>query len=184
MSDTDQAEVVVFDAVLGIEISPRETTIREDQTVTFTVTVSNNGDADLTDVGVVAPDVAPACTQTLGTLIPGQSITNECTSVALSATADVTMTVSGTAPDGGPVSGSDTVNVRVIHPNSAVVVSAIESMSFQIVVHVLRITETNTGDSPLTDVLSMWIPRVARLPPLPKTRQISGSAATRATTVC
>ena len=152
VSDTDEAEVVVFEAVLGIEISPREQTIRADDTVNLTVTVTNHGDADLTDVAVVAPDIATACSQSLGTLIPGQSITNECTSVALSATADVTMTVSGTAPDGGPVSGSDTVNVRVIHPNSVVDVSAVESMSFRLVVHVLRITETNTGDSPLTDV--------------------------------
>ena len=152
VSDSAQAEVVVFDAVLGIEISPRETTIREDQTVAFTVTVSNNGDADLTDVGVAAPEVATACTQTLGTLAAGQTVTNQCTSGAFVENAAITMTVSGTAPDGNPVSGQDTMNVRVIHPNSAVVVSAIESMRFQIVVHVLRITETNTGDSPLTDV--------------------------------
>ena len=152
VSDTDEAEVVVFEAVLGIEISPREQTIRADDTVNLTVTVTNHGDADLTDVAVVAPDVTTACSQSLGTLIPGQSITNECTSVALSENAEVTMTVSGTAPDDGPVSDSDTVNVRVIHPNSVVDVAAVETIQFQLVVHVLRITETNTGDSPLTDV--------------------------------
>lgn len=152
VTDSDVAEVVVFDAVLGIEISPREQTIRADDTVNLTVTVTNHGDADLTDVAVVAPDVTTACSQSLGTLVPGQSMTNECTSAALTENAEVTMTVSGTAPDGGPVSDSDTVNVRVIHPNSAVDVAAVESFSFQLVVHVLRITETNTGDSPLTDV--------------------------------
>ena len=152
VTDSDVAEVVVFDAVLGIEISQREQTIREGQTVNFSVTVSNNGDADLTDVAVVAPDSAPGCSQTLGTLTAGQSMTNDCTSAALADDAEVTMSVSGTAPDGGPVSDSDTVSVRVIHPNSAVNVAAVESMSFRLVVHVLRVTETNTGDSPLTDV--------------------------------
>ena len=79
-------------------------------------------------------------------------MTNDCASAALAENAEVTMTVSGTAPDGGPVSDSDTVSVRVIHPNSAVNVAAVESMSFRLVVHVLKITESNTGDSPLTDV--------------------------------
>ena len=152
VSDTAEAEVVVFDAVLGIEISPREQTIREGETVNFTVTVSNAGDADLTDVTVEAPDTAPGCSMTLGTVTAGQEVSNDCTSEALAENAGVTMTVSGTAPDDGPVSDSDTVSVRVIHPNSEANVALVESLSFSLVVHVLTITETNTGDSPLTDV--------------------------------
>ena len=152
VTDTAEAEVVVFDAVLGIEISPREQTIREGATVTFSVTVSNAGDIALTDVTVAAPDSAPGCSMTLGTVTAGQEITNDCTSEALAENTEVTMTVSGTAPDGGPVSDSDTVSVRVIHPGSEATVALVESLSFSLVVHVLTITETNTGDSPLTDV--------------------------------
>ncbi len=151
VTDMADAEVVVFEAVLGIEITPREHTIRADETVNFTITVSNHGDAEITGVGISAPDSA-ACSVTLGTLAAGQSTIHFCTSGKLTENTEITMTVSGIAPDGGPVTDDDTINVDVIYPNSVVDVSEVESMSFRVVVHVLNITETNTGDSPLSNV--------------------------------
>jgi hypothetical protein len=60
--------------------------------------------------------------------------------------------VTGTAPDGDPVHDRDTTAVRVIHPNSIVSLSEVDTMVLRLVVQVLTVTESNTGDSPLTDV--------------------------------
>ena len=42
--------------------------------------------------------------------------------------------------------------MRVLHPNTRVQVTEIDTSVLRLVVQVLTITETNTGDSPLSDV--------------------------------
>ncbi len=146
------AEVDVFEADLGINIAASQDTIRSGDSVELNVTVTNHGGAPLTEVMVTAGGSAAGCSKSLGTMTAGQEIVYSCTSAALTENTEITVDVTGTAPDGGPVTNSGMVSIRVIHPNSAVDVSEVESMSFRVVVHVLTITETNTGDSPLTDV--------------------------------
>ena len=148
------AQVVVFDADIGIEIAVTEDTVRSGDTVDLTVTVTNHGDAELSNVTVVPEgDSAPGCAADGITLAPQQELSlPPCTSEALSADTEFVMEVTAIAPDGGPVNNSGSASVEVIHPNSDVNVVAVDSMSFRLVVHVLTITESNTGDTPLTDV--------------------------------
>ncbi len=45
-----------------------------------------------------------------------------------------------------------TVSVTVLHPNTAVALTEVDTMVLRLVVQVLTITESNTGDSSLRDV--------------------------------
>ena len=152
LTDSAEAQVVVFELDLAIDVTPKEQVIREGESGNFTVTVSNYGGTELSNVAVAAGDSSPDCSRSLGSIGSENEIIFECSSGPLSQDTQITMDVTGTAPDDGPVQDRDTVVVEVIHPNSVVGISELDTMVFRLVVQVLTITETNTGDSPLTNV--------------------------------
>ena len=67
LTDSAQVEVAVFELDLAIDKTPKEQSIREGETASFTVTVSNHGNTDLANV-VIAADSSPDCSRSLGTL--------------------------------------------------------------------------------------------------------------------
>ena len=151
LSDSDQAIVEVFALDLYISIDPEGQIIRDGASATFNITVGNAGDTVLSDV-VISNDVIAECDSPLGSLAPGSEDTYECVSGALSIDVTNTATVSATAPDGGPVNASDSANVTILRPSTAVGMEEINTNVLRLVVQTLSITETNDGDSPLTDV--------------------------------
>ena len=151
LTDSVEVEVVVFELDLAIDVTPKEDIIREGGIATYIVKVSNYGSTELVDV-VVADSVSPDCSRLLGTIASEDEVTYECSSPPLTEDTESVTSVTGTAPDGNPVQDSDTAVVRVIHPNSVVALSEVDTMVLRLVVQVLTITETNTGDSPLTNV--------------------------------
>ena len=162
LSDSVQVEVVVFELDVAVDVTPKEQIVREGDIANFTVKVSNYGNTELADMAVTA-DVSADCSRPLGSLASEEETTYECSSGPLAEDTQVIMSVSGTAPDGDPVQDRDTVVVRVIHPDSVVGLTEVDTMVFRLVVQVLTITESNTGDSPLTDVYVDVTPSNVRL---------------------
>lgn len=119
--------------------------------VTFTITVTNTGDAPLTAVKVT--DQGP-CAKTLDTLAPKASKTYDCTVPAPADDAVSTARVTGVPPVGPPLTASADAHLDVIHPAltvrasvSPTVVRAGDPLTVTVVV-------TNAGDVPLTAVTS------------------------------
>ena len=159
----DSTDVSVFDWGLVITITPEEQTIRDGASANFTVSVSNLGDETLSNV-IVTNDTVPACDMTFETLEPateaGENVeTYDCVSDALSEDLTTTVNAVATAADGAPVDATDSAMVIILRPSTAVSLenvdinaSASTQSTFSIVVHQIKVTETNDGDSPLVDV--------------------------------
>ena len=94
----------------------------------------------------------PECNNSYNSLAPGAEETYECISGAMTADLTTEAVVSATAADGGPVENSDTANVSILRPSTAIGLSEHNTMVLRLVVQTLTVTETNDGDSPLTDV--------------------------------
>ena len=151
LTDSTQVEVVVFEIDLTIDKTPKKQTIREGETASFTVMVNHYGNTDLADV-VIADDSSPDCSRALGTLQSQDEVSYDCVSNPLDDDMESVITVTGTAPDGDSVQHSDSVMVKVLRLNTVVALTEIDTMVLRLVVQVLTVTESNIGDSPLTDV--------------------------------
>ena len=151
LTDSDQAVVEVFALDLYISIDPEDQTIREGDSALFTITVGNAGDTVLSNA-VVSNDVVLECDTIFDSLAPGSEESYECVSGAMANDVVNTASVSATAPDGGPVDASDFANVHILRPSTAIGMEEIDTNVLRLVVQTLSITETNDGDSPLTDV--------------------------------
>ena len=170
VTDSVEVEVDTFELDFVIDATPDEPTIREGETVDFTVTVTNYGPTEITAVSVL-DNISPDCSRQLGTLEAYDEsdadkqyeATYKCTSEELFDDLQSLLSATGTAPDGDPVQDSDVVEVTVLRPNTSVTVSEVDTMVLRLVVQVLTITETNTGDSPLTDVYVQVEPAGVRL---------------------
>jgi uncharacterized repeat protein (TIGR01451 family) len=79
--------------------------------VTYTITVQNTGDVELTNVAVKDPTV-PACDTVIGTLAAGATTTVTCIATINADTTNVA-TVTGTDPLGNPVTKDATAKVTV-----------------------------------------------------------------------
>ena len=116
--DDDSVDAGLVELASGLAIlkSPDLQLVDLGADATFEITVTNTGDAPLTDV-IVSDPAFPQCGFELPLLAPGQSATITCT--VANVTADFTNTASATAADpaGGLVeSGPDTVEVVVQGP--------------------------------------------------------------------
>ena len=151
VTNSSEVDVEVFALDLVVDKTPKAQTVREGEAALFTVTVSNYGNTPLSNVEVT-DTIAPECARALGTLASEEQSTYDCQSDVLIEDTESTITVTGTAPDGEPVENSDTVQVKVIHPNTAVAITELDTIMLRLIIHVLTVTETNTGDAPLTNV--------------------------------
>ncbi|MFJ9782025.1 hypothetical protein ACIRSS_20735 [Amycolatopsis sp. NPDC101161] len=125
--------------------------VRQGDTVTFTLVVTNTGDVPLTAVSI-ADSRTPACAQTIGTLPPGALQHHSCTVNAGTDNFVSSATANGTDPTNRQVSATDDAAYTVIHP-ALNVTQEIHGGPFRPGDTVPRtITVANTGDVPLTDV--------------------------------
>ena len=81
LSAEDSTDVSVFSPGLYITIDPEEQTIREGDTASFTVNVSNQGDDVLSNV-VVTNEMVPNCAATFDTMASGDVQSYDCVSDA------------------------------------------------------------------------------------------------------
>ena len=150
LSNSDQVDVDVFALGLHIEKEPVEPTIHQGDSATFTITIGNPGGSNLSDVKVT-DELSPDCSRELEEVATNETITYECSSEALQETIENVINVEGTAPDGGLVTASASALVNLISPATVIEFSQTDSMVLRVIVNVLTITETNTGDVALTD---------------------------------
>jgi uncharacterized repeat protein (TIGR01451 family) len=125
--------------------------VRQGDTVTFTLVVANTGDVALTDVSVV-DSRAPACAQTIGTLLPGAPRHHSCTVTAGTDSFVNSATATGTDPTNRQVSATDDASYTVLHPGLSVAQSVQGGPFREGDTVPFTITVTNTGDVPLTEV--------------------------------
>ena len=151
VGDSDTADVDVINPAIQIDKTPDSQFVTAGGDATFTITVTNTGDVDLTGVAVTDA-LVPACDATVGALAAGASTSYTCDATGVAAGFTNTASVVGTHPAGGTVTDDDTADVVVINPSISLTkdpalqqLLAGEDASF-------TITVTNTGDSPLTDV--------------------------------
>ncbi len=125
--------------------------VRQGDTVTFTLVVTNTGDVPLTGVSI-ADSRTPACAQTIGTLPPGALRHHSCTVNAGTDNFVSSATANGTDPTNRQVSATDDAAYTVVHPALSVT-QEIHGGPFRQGDTVSRtVTVTNTGDVPLADV--------------------------------
>ncbi|MEV4143159.1 hypothetical protein AB0J40_05785 [Amycolatopsis sp. NPDC049691] len=125
--------------------------VRQGDTVTFTLVVTNTGDVPLTGVSI-ADSRIPACAQTIGTLLPGASQHHSCTVDAGTDNFVSSATAKGTDPTNRQVSATDDAAYSVVHPGLSVT-QEVHGGPFRPGDTVTStITVANTGDVALTDV--------------------------------
>ncbi len=148
---TDDAVVDVIHPAIAIVKDATPAQVREGDTVTWTITVTNTGDVPLTDVAVADDQVAP-CAKPLGTLAPQAKQTYTCTTVAGTAGFTNTAKATGTDPAKRPVDASDDASFTVQHPAVTITKDVTGGPFRQGDTVPFRITVRNTGDVPLTGV--------------------------------
>ncbi|MCK2236430.1 MULTISPECIES: CARDB domain-containing protein [unclassified Crossiella] len=152
VTSTDDAVVDVVNPRLDIEKSAEPGTVRVGDAVTFTIKVTNSGDAPLTSVTVADPAV-PACARTLPDLAPGASQSYTCSWTAGSEDLVNTATATGNDPTGRPVTATDDAKVDVIHPALDVSKTADKKTVREGDQVTFTVLVRNTGDVPLTNVV-------------------------------
>ena len=155
---TGQNSGVVTTASDDATVSVAELTIRKDTstpivsrngTAAFTVVVTNGGDTELTGVTVGDP-AAPGCSATIGTLAAGESRELECVVTSVTAGFTNTATVTGTPPDGDPITAE--ASAAVLVADIALVKEAVSSVTPIGGDAEFRLTVTNTGEVALSPV--------------------------------
>ena len=152
VTDSDTADVVVVAPAITIEKTPETQQILSGDSATFTITVTNIGDAPLDNV-TVADAQTPACDNSLGTLAAGASVSYACTLDNITADFTNVADVSADHPAGGTVTDSDDAAVDVITPAIDIVKDPAVQQILTGTDVTFSITVTNTGDVDLTDVV-------------------------------
>ena len=150
-NSSDSESTTVIHPAIAIAKMPDTQQVRSGNTVTFTITVTNTGDAALSNVAVVDA-LAPDCDRSLGTLVGGQSTSYTCSLANVTSDFTNSASVAGTPPAGSDVTANDAASVDVIHPAITLaktpdlqVVRSGDTVTFTIAV-------TNSGDVALSNV--------------------------------
>ena len=156
VTSSDEADVTVVPGSISITKSPDATAVVDGGDIVYTITIENTGPADLVNVVVSDPSL-PACDTTFATLLVGESQIWTCTDSAVDATlADPvvnSIAVVGVDEAGTSVSASATSSVDVLVPALTVTKTASPTMVTEGDDVVFAISVTNTGETPLTDVV-------------------------------
>jgi uncharacterized repeat protein (TIGR01451 family) len=148
---TDDAVVDVIHPAIAIVEDAAPAQVREGDTVTWTITVTNTGDVPLTDVAVTDDQVAP-CAKPLGTLAPQAKQAYTCTTVAGPTGLTHTAEATGTDPAKRPVDASGDASFTVQHPGITIAEDVTGGPFRPGDTVPFRITVRNAGDVPLTGV--------------------------------
>jgi len=152
VTDADTAVVTVINPDVQIAKTPDTQIVVSGSAVTFTIAVTNTGDATLTNV-MVTDGEAPNCDAGPVTLGVDQSWSYSCTADNVLADFTNTALVAGTPPAGPDVSDSDTAFVDVVNPG----IEIAKTPDSQTVLYDSTVTFTiavaNTGDVPLANVI-------------------------------
>ena len=176
LSDTASTTVEAISPGLTISLAPQDQTIRNGEAASITVTVTN-GDSELTGVSVVDPDPnnddglgLSGCVTganddavslgAIGDLAANEQIVIVCSTAGLTEETGYEAVAIGTARDNTTEpSNVATTIVRILSPSTDVGVSLLDggstetsSVVLKLIVKTVVITETNDGDSDLTDV--------------------------------
>jgi uncharacterized repeat protein (TIGR01451 family) len=137
---------------IDIEKTPDQQTVPFGADVTFTIDVTNNGEADLVNVTVTDP-VTPSCDALIGDLAVGETVTYPC--VFPGATSDFTnvATVVGEDSIGNQVTDEDDAVVDVIAPEIMIEKTPDQQVVVFMGTATFTITVTNTGDLDLVNVV-------------------------------
>ncbi len=156
VTSTDSADVNVLPGSISITKTPAATTVVDGDTIVYTITVENTGPADLTNVVATDPTV-PACDATFAALLVGERQSWTCSHTDVDATVDdpVVNTITVVADDeaGTPVTATATSTVDVLVPGLTVTKTATPALVTEGDAAVFRISVTNSGETPLTDVV-------------------------------
>jgi uncharacterized repeat protein (TIGR01451 family) len=157
----DQNETpLVLKPHISVSKSPDAQTILIGQTASFSITVTNDGDATLTDVHVTDA-LAPGCARTkadiagLASMAPGATVTYTCSLANVTASFTNVAVATGTA-GGTTVTAQDTADVTAVAPATHPAITIVKNPKSQTITSggtaTFTITVTNTGDVALTDV--------------------------------
>jgi uncharacterized repeat protein (TIGR01451 family) len=146
---------------ISVSKSPDAQTILVGQTANFTITVTNDGNATLTNV-VVTDALAPGCARTsadipgLASMAPGATLTYTCSLANVTASFTNIAVATGHPPLGPDVSAQDTAAITVVAPATHPAITIVKNPKSQTVTRggtaTFTITVTNTGDVALTNV--------------------------------
>ena len=146
---------------ISVAKSPDAQTILIGQTANFTITVTNDGNATLTNV-VVTDALAPGCARTsadipgLALMAPGATLTYTCSLANVTTSFTNLAVATGHPPLGPDVSAQDTAAVTVVAPATHPAITIVKNPKSQTVTRGgtanFTITVTNTGDVALTNV--------------------------------
>jgi hypothetical protein len=146
---TATSAVEVLPADYTVERMPDRLVVRTGGSVTFTVTLGNNTDADLTDLTYT--DVVENCQAAaagVGTVLPAHGTLQFTCAYAPTATAETWGGMRGTGPAGGVSVDSDRVRTSVIDPVVAVTAAADKDTFYRGDSVVFTFVVTNSSDQP------------------------------------
>ncbi|NNC74963.1 MAG: DUF11 domain-containing protein, partial [Acidimicrobiia bacterium] len=118
VTSTDTAIVDVVDPSITITKDPATQTILTGTNATFSITVTNTGDVDLSNVAVADP-LVPACDNSIGLLVVGGSVTYPCEATAVALGFTNLAIVGAVGPLGALPPSGDTADVIVLEATLA-----------------------------------------------------------------
>ncbi|GAA2993427.1 SdrD B-like domain-containing protein [Actinokineospora diospyrosa] len=114
LTGTGEVAVTVVNPSIDITKVPDKATYTTGETITFTITVHNDGDSNITGITVSDPTVPSCANATIGTLGAGGSSSYTCTATAPITGDSNTATVNGTDVVGDPISDFATASAPTV----------------------------------------------------------------------
>ncbi|MBM7772283.1 putative repeat protein (TIGR01451 family) [Actinokineospora baliensis] len=114
ITGTGTVDVDVVNPSIDITKVPDKANYTTGETITFTITVHNDGDSNITGIAVTDPTVPSCANASIGTLGAGGSTSYTCTATAPITGDSNTATVNGTDVLGAPISDSATASAPTV----------------------------------------------------------------------